>query len=95
MSTYGLKKIQSKIFRADTVHDLALVNKWRTDHKMNAVSPIKPSVRQLENCVALGLEGLELDHDFPALLRGSSFYLSILPEINDKERKTFEKINKK
>ena len=93
MSQYGLIKATSRIQRADSIADLLRVNTWRRSKGLKACSPSKPSVRQIENCIALAIEGLNLSNDFPPLVRGLNFYLSILAEITPAERKRFELIN--
>lgn len=93
MSTYGLIKATSRIMRNDTTEDLRLVNNCRFMSNITTVSPIKPSVRQLENAVALAIE--KMDHKtIPPLIRGIEFYISILPEIKERERKAFLILNK-
>jgi len=92
MTTYGLIKATSRIMRNDTIEDLRIVNNWRYLSGLSSVSPIKPSVRQLENAVAMAVEEIDTEK-LPPLVRGIDFYISILPEIKDKERKLFQKLN--
>lgn len=92
MSMYGLIKASSRAQRADTIYDLDIVNKYLKSVGFKKVTPYAPSVRALENSVALALEGIDLLR-LPALLRGVSFYKSCLPEIKEKERKKFNTIN--
>jgi hypothetical protein len=80
MSVYGLIKATSRIQRNDTISDLCIVNKWRLDKGLETISPKSQSVKQLENAVALSINGLDVS-DLPKLTRGVSFYVSILPEI--------------
>lgn len=95
MSTYGLIKETSRIQRADTITDLVRLNSWLSKKGTNPILSYGQSVRALENTVALGLDrnyDLGLDRisdldDIPKLVRGKSFYKSILPEIKDIERK--------
>jgi hypothetical protein len=77
----------------DTIHDLHILNNFRLQKGLNGISPIRPSVRQLENCVALGIEQMDLT-DMPKFTRSESFYRSIICEITEKERTHFCKINK-
>ena len=93
MSTYGLIKIENLIMRNGTIDDLRVVNNWRLLSGLSTVSPSKPSVRQLENAVALAIEKIDTDQ-LPPLLRGVDFYISILPEITERERKAFLILNK-
>lgn len=73
---YGLIKATSKIQRTDTVADLARVNNWRAMKGLPTITPRGPSVRKLEDAVALGIK--DVDHsDCPDLVRGKTFYLSI------------------
>jgi hypothetical protein len=51
-----------------------------------------PSVRKLENSVALGIEDLDM-RVLPKLERSAEFYYSILPEIKPKEREHFKRLN--
>jgi hypothetical protein len=92
MSTYGLIKATSRIMRADTIEDLRVVNNWRYLNNLKPATPISPSVRQLENAVALAIESIDTDK-LPPLLRSVEFYISLLPEIKDKERRAFERLN--
>ena len=92
MSTYGLIKATSQIMRADTIDDLRVVNNWRYLNNLSTVVPSKPSVRQLENTVALAIEKIDTDK-LPPLLRSIEFYISLLPEISEKERKSFNSKN--
>jgi hypothetical protein len=85
MSSYGLIKATSRAMRVDSIADLHIVNQWRYGKGLEAVVPRKPSVRQIENAVALGIENLDIT-DLPKLVRSAEFYLSIIPEITDKER---------
>lgn len=80
MSTYGLIKATSKIQRSDTIHDLFLLNKWRIEKGLTAISPKGQSVRKLENAVAEGLKNVDYS-DCPKLIRGIYFYVSIQKEL--------------
>lgn len=80
MSAYGLIKATSRAMRSDTITDLYRVNHWRRSKGLEAVTPGGPSLRKLENCVALALEGLDIS-DLEKLERSAEFYISILPEI--------------
>lgn len=93
MSAYGLIKATSRIMRTDTMNDLFVVNNWRLSKGISPVVVGGPSVRKLENAVALAIEGLDIS-DLPKLVRDSSFYLSILPEIKANEREHFLKVNR-
>jgi len=93
MSTYGLIKATSRIMRNDTIEDLRVVNNWRYLSGLSPVVPTKPSVRQLENAVAMAIEKIDTDK-LPPLVRGIDFYISILPEIKERERKAFLILNK-
>ena len=93
MSTYGLIKATSRVMRNDTIEDLRVVNNWRYYNGLNTISPTKPSVRQLENAVAMAIEKIDTDK-LPPLVRGVDFYISILPEISERERKAFLILNK-
>lgn len=79
--------------RSDTIEDLRVVNNWRYLNNLSPVVPIRPSVRQLENAVALAIEKIDTDK-LPPLLRGIELYISIIPEISEKERKAFNRINR-
>ena len=92
MSAYGLIKIDSRIRRTDTINDLFVVNRWRITKGLNPVSSSGQSVRKLENTVALGVENQDTT-DLPKLVRDVTFYVSILPEITDKERAQFKRLN--
>lgn len=46
------------------------------------------TVRALENSVAMCIDRLS-GYGLPSLVRGASFYKSILPEITEKERRQF------
>lgn len=85
MSGYGLRKIENKIFRMDSITDLSKVNNWRYYKGLTPVVPKSQSVRQIENAVALGIEGLDIT-DLPKLVRSAEFYLSIIKEIKVSER---------
>jgi len=93
MSTYGLIKATSRVMRNDTIEDLRVINKWRYLSGLSTVIPIKPSVRQLENAVAMAIEEIDTEK-LPPLVRGVDFYISILPEISERERKAFLILNK-
>jgi hypothetical protein len=93
MSNYGLIKVENMIMRHDTIDDLRIVNNWRYLNGLVRVSPSKPSVRQLENAVALAIENID-ECSLPPLVRGVEFYISIIPEITERERKAFVKLNK-
>lgn len=84
MSYYGLIKATSKAQRVDTIEDLHRVNKWRSTKGLPLISPKGPSIRRLENAVALMLDGVDLS-DLPKLVRNKSFYISILPEIKSEK----------
>ena len=92
MSTYGLIKATSRIMRSDTITDFGIVNKWRLGRGLKAVAPISPSVRQLENAVAMAIENLDIS-DLPKLVRSAEFYISILIEIKPQERQRYLKLN--
>lgn len=77
---YGLIKVTSRIMRNDTIIDLRTVNNWRASKGLGAVSPGGPSLRKLENAVALGLKDIDCS-DCPKLERGKEFYISIQKEI--------------
>jgi len=94
MSTYNLIKATSRIMRSDTIEDLRVVNNWLYLNNLSTVVSSKPSVRQLENTVALAIENINTDK-LPPLLRSAEFYISILPEISEKERKSFNIANKR
>lgn len=85
MSAYGLIKANSLIRRNDSMRDLQIVNKWRLSKGLEPISPKGPSVRKLENAVALSIEGLDIS-DLPKLIRSAEFYISILPEIKSNEK---------
>jgi hypothetical protein len=93
MSIYGLIKATSLIMRNDTIEDLKVINSWRYLSGLIPIIPIRQSVRQLENAVAMAIENIDTDK-LPPLLRGIDFYISILPEIKEKERKAFLILNK-
>lgn len=80
MSAYNLRKATSRIQREDSIADLFTVNQWRRKNGLNPVTPNGPSLRRLENAVALGIKDLDIT-TMPELVRGKSFYISILPEI--------------
>lgn len=82
MSAYNLIKATSLAKRVDTIADLHTVTQWRKSKGMEFISPKGPSIRRLENAVALMLKDLDCS-DCPKLVRGLSFYISILPEIKD------------
>lgn len=88
MSIYGLIKATSRAMRTDTITDLLRVNVWLNSKGMKPITPYGPSVRRIENSVALALEGRDLT-GLGELVRGADFYKSILPEISEKERKQF------
>lgn len=92
MGSYGLIKATSRAMRADTISDLQKINAWLVKKGLRAISCYGPSVRALENSVAMGLEPLDTA-GMPELVRSESFYRSILPEISTKERSRFKKIN--
>lgn len=92
MSTYGLIKATSRAMRVDSIHDLDIVNKFRKSKGLNAISPYAPSVRALENSIALGLEKIDIT-GLPKLLRSHRFYLGCIPEIKEKERSKYFKLN--
>lgn len=89
---YGLIKATSRAQRVDTIHDLHVVNKYLKSIGFKQVTPYAPSVRALENSVALAVEGIDVLR-LPPLQRGVSFYQSIIPEIKEKERKKYNIIN--
>jgi len=80
MGYYGLIKETSRIKRNDTIEDLHRVTQWRYSKGLSYISPKSQSVRSLENAVALSLKDIDLNN-LPELIRGKSFYISILPEI--------------
>lgn len=82
MSSYGLRKKTSRIQRADTITDLRTVNSWRYAKGLPTISPRAQSVRKLENAVALSIKDQDLA-DLPKLVRGTSFYQSIINEIKE------------
>jgi hypothetical protein len=92
MSTYGLIKETSRIMRVDTIEDLTRINNWLYQKGLPAILCYGQSVRALENSVALGLEKLN-KMGLPKLLRSEEFYVSILPEIKEKERDKFNCLN--
>lgn len=92
MSIYGLIKITSKIQRADTIADLNTINSWLYANSKPAIVAYGPSVRALENSVALGIEK-NFTQSMPKLVRGVSFYQSIIPEIKGTERRKFNLVN--
>lgn len=92
MSFYGLIKETNRIMRNDTIEDLRVINNWRYLAGLRPVVPIKPSVRQLENAVAMAIENIDTDKLSP-LLRGIDFYISIIPEIKSEERQRYFKLN--
>lgn len=81
MSNYSLIKETSRIQRTDTIADLLIVNKWRDSKKLKTISPKSQSLRHLENAVALSIKDLDTS-DLPKLVRGLSFYIGILTELN-------------
>lgn len=87
MMTHGLIKANSLAMRLDTTTDLKRVNRYRTEKGMKEVSPLKPSVRSLENCVCLAIELLA---PLPfGLVRGEEFYRSLIVEISRMEQMQF------
>lgn len=92
MSSYRLIKATSRAMRLDTITDLRRINEWLWQKGHQAISCYGPSVRALENSIALGLEKLDTA-GLAKLERGESFYRSILPEITDKERSRYNKLN--
>lgn len=93
MSSYGLIKATSRAMRVDTITDLRRINEWLWQKGQPAILCYGPSVRALENSVALGLEKLDTT-GLPKLERGESFYRSILPEIKDRERSRYNTLNR-
>lgn len=91
MATYGLIKATSLARRIDTINDLAKVNKLRAEIKLKPVVPLGPSVRKLENCVALAICCITIT--LPKLIRGESFYRSLMDEISIEEQKKWYKQN--
>ncbi len=94
MGLYGLKKAESKIFRSDTTTDLYRVNQWLLSQNLQSIVVYAQSVRAIENSVALGLEKLDTT-EMPELLRGESFYKSIIIEITEKERNRYNTKNQR
>lgn len=92
MSSYGLIKATSRAMRSDTITDLTRINHWFLQKGLAAILCYGQSVRALENSVALGLEKID-KAGLPKLERGEEFYMSILPEIKEKERHKFEFLN--
>ena len=93
MSKYGLIKATSMIRRSDTITDLNILNRWLYEQGGQPISSYGPSVRALENSVALGLERIG-DVNLPKMVRSESFYRSCLPEITEKERSRWMKTNR-
>jgi hypothetical protein len=85
VSTNGLIKITSKIQRADTITDLRTIEIWRSKKGLPIITPKQNTLRSIENAAAIMIESLDTC-DLPKLVRGLSFYISILPEIKQKER---------
>jgi len=92
MSNYGLIKATNQIMRSDTIHDLYIVNEWRRNKGLLPFISPKPSVRQLENTVALAIYGLDIN-DLPKLLRGIEQYISFLEDMKLKEKQTILNLN--
>lgn len=80
MSSYNLRKATSRIQREDSITDLHIVTKWRLSKGLSPVTPGRPSVRAIENAVALSIKELDTT-DLPKLVRGISFYEGCLKEI--------------
>ena len=78
MSMYGLIKASSRVKRAETINDLWIINRFRSVKGLPLISPKGQSIRKLENAVALMCDCDT--SDLPKLLRGVSFYKSILDE---------------
>lgn len=93
MSSYGLIKATSRAMRSDTITDLRRVNEWLWQKGQPAILCYGPSVRALENSVALGLERID-SSGMPKLVRSEEFYKSILTEITDKERSKYNAKNR-
>ncbi len=93
MSLYGLIKATSKAMRSDTIIDLSRVNYFLSQIGITAIVPYGPSVRALENSVALGLSYIKDRNSLPKLERSVDFYDSIIPEIKQHEKEKFKLLN--
>lgn len=80
MSKFGLIKATHGIQRSDTNADYFIVTKFRRKKKLDRILPKNQSLRELENAVALSIKGLDTSF-LPKLVRGLSFYQSIINEI--------------
>jgi hypothetical protein len=92
MSAYGLIKATNLAMRLDSIADLTTVNNCRIEAGFKPVAPLKPSVRSIENCVALAI--FTIPTAFPVLIRGEEFYRSLVEEISDAERRKWYKANR-
>lgn len=93
MSTYTLIKATSLQQRMDSISDLFLINNWLYSKGIKFITCYGKSLRAIENTIALCIEKQADLTGFPKLVRGESFYRSIISEIKPKERHKFNFFN--
>lgn len=84
MSSYNLRKATNAKQRDDSMRDLRIITAWRLERQLKYISPKTQSLKSIENAVAMSINGI-VAKDLPDLVRGISFYQSILSEIDEQQ----------